>query len=70
MASFKRKGEMTRVHFELIAQVLVAGRAAGEFAGDGAYRAMGERFALALGRTNPEFSRAKFLATLGIGPSA
>jgi hypothetical protein len=66
MASFKRKGEMTRVHFELIAQVLVAARAAGAFAGDAGYREVGERFADALGGTNPEFSRAKFLATLGI----
>lgn len=67
MASFKRKGEMTKVHFEMIAQVLVTARAQGAFAGDGAYRAVGERFADALGRTNPEFSRSKFLASLGIG---
>lgn len=67
MASFKRKGEMTRVHFEMIAQVLVTERARGAFAGDGAYRKVGEAFAEALARTNPEFNRAKFLGTLGIG---
>lgn len=72
MASFKRKGEMTRVHFELIAAVLVTARAAGAFNGDAGYRRVGEGFADALGRTNPEFSRSKFLGTLGIGggPSA
>ena len=60
---------MTRVHFELIAQVLVAARARGAFRSDADYRGVGETFASALARTNPEFSRAKFMGTLGIGPA-
>lgn len=69
MASFKRKGEMTKVHFEMIAGVLAQYRRAH---GGGPYdaRAMGEAMAAALARTNPEFNRAKFLMQAEAGERA